>query len=100
MTQGVTKGFVTERGETEEDLKVRLDRARIMMRTFRCDVTVCSECGARIPPSGCVAVNDPESIRRILRYLGMHEHPPPLKPARQIFDDLGIDQTNYADCGS
>jgi hypothetical protein len=42
LKPGVTKGFVTERGETEEDMKVRLDWARIMMRTFRCDVTVCS----------------------------------------------------------
>lgn len=100
LKPGITKGFVTERGDSEEDMKVRLDWARIMIRTFRCDVTVCSACGARIPPSGCVAVNDPASIRRILRYLGMQEHPPPIKPARRIVHDLGFDQTTYADCGS
>jgi Mn-dependent DtxR family transcriptional regulator len=96
LKPGVKKGFVTELGDSGEEMAVRLTWARLMMRTFKVDVMVCPACGARIRSRQCVSVTELDSIRRILRHLGLQEHSPPVRPARRVYRELEFDQRQEA----
>jgi hypothetical protein len=98
LKPGVKKGFVTELGETDEEMTVRLTWARMLKRTFRSDIMTCPLCGATIKSRNCIAVNEGESIRKILRHLGLQEHPPPLTPARWIMGEFSFDQSVDGAC--
>lgn len=57
--------------------------ARLMQRAFDIDVLECPGCRGRMRL--LALIEKPSAARRILRHLGMRDHPPPMTPAR--FDD-------------
>jgi hypothetical protein len=57
--------------------------ARLMQRAFDIDVLVCPACRGRMRL--LALIEKPGAARRILRHLGMRDHPPPIAPPR--FDD-------------
>lgn len=58
--------------------------ARLMQRSFEIDVLACLACDGRMR---LMALIEQRSVaRRILRHLGMRDHPPPIAPAQH--DDV------------
>ena len=63
--------------------------ARLMRRAFDLDVLCCPKCNGRMHV--LALIERPRIACRILRHLGMHDHPPPIAPARMPetgFDDV------------
>jgi hypothetical protein len=63
--------------------------ARLMRRAFDLDVLRCPNCSNRMRV--LALIERPQTARRILRHLGMRDHPPPIAPARipdTSFDDV------------
>jgi hypothetical protein len=54
--------------------------ARLMRRAFDLDVLCCPKCSHRMRV--LALIEHPRTARRILRHLGMRDHPPPIAPAR------------------
>ena len=78
------KGF---NPETVDKKKAKNHRwAQLLMRIFRIDVGTCPKCGTDMEIRG--AVQNPDSIRRYMRCIGLSEHPPPIAPARYNQLDL------------
>jgi hypothetical protein len=79
------KGF---NPETVDKKKVKNHRwAKLLMRIFRIDVGTCPECGSDMQLRG--AVQDPHSIQRYMRCIGLSEHPPPIAPPR--YETVGLE---------
>lgn len=65
------------------------DWARLMQRAFDIDVLHCPRCGGRMRL--LALIQSTETARRILRHLGLRDHPPPIAPAKTPafdFDDV------------
>lgn len=58
----------------------RRSRAELLARSFGIDAELCAHCGGNLRLQA--VVQDPASIRRILRHRGEPTEPPPLSPAR------------------
>jgi hypothetical protein len=56
-----------------------------MQRGFDIDVLECPACGSRMRL--LALIEKPGAARRILRHLGMRDHPPPIAPARYEGDE-------------
>jgi len=60
-----------------------------MRRAFDLDVLCCPKCSGRMRVLSLI--EHPRTARRILRHLGMRDHPPPIARARipdSSFDDV------------
>ena len=55
--------------------------ARLLKRVFNIDIEVCTHCGGKTKVLS--AINNKESITKILNHVGLNPNPPPIKPARQ-----------------
>jgi len=83
----------------------RLDWAKLLRRTFACDVLVCPRCTGRVRV--LAAIHDPGEARRFLNALDQRSLPRPPPPRRSLEDDepwldpaVGVDVVSDADAGS
>jgi hypothetical protein len=92
LKPGVKKGFITKLGDSEEEEQIKLTWSELLKKTFKIDIMTCQECGAHIDSKNCTPIHDSSSIKRILEYLGITHHPPPIKPARYVQGSFDFDQ--------
>jgi len=90
LKPNVRKGFIAVGDEGEVE---RMTWGKLLQRTFRLDVEHCLKCGHLIQPEDCMFIECPEAIEKILKVLGIKHHPPPIKPARLVFNELEFDQS-------
>ena len=88
LKPGVKKGFITEDGGGHQDKVVRLTRSRLLAKVFKIDISHCQKCGTTLDITNHIAIVDSDSIKRILAYLNIQCHPPPVAPARRYQPEL------------
>ena len=71
LKPGVKKGFVTELGDSDEEMRVRLSWSRLLKRVFKIGVTRCETCRGTIHPENCTTYTSPPAIMNMLRLLGV-----------------------------
>jgi hypothetical protein len=74
------EGILSVLLEHARQIKRRYRRtwAELLNRVHAVDVQVCAKCGARMRP--IATIKDPAVAARILRHLGLADHPPPALP--------------------
>ena len=88
----VKKGYVAAGADEKVE---RISWSYLLKRTFKIEVERCQVCHAKIKPENCVVYNDLESIKKVLKVLGIKYHPPPrLKPPRYKTNELVYEPTD------
>ena len=88
LRPNVKKGWISsEDGQSVE----RMNRSKLLKRVFAIDIDICQNCGGKIRLDACILVIMPFEIEKILKFIGLKCHPPPIKQARFIEHEMDFD---------